>query len=503
MIIDYEIGAKKYKEEYSPNKKSEYAEREEGYVFDAALQLEMNKICRMYNDYFSAVDIEREDEVREYQFKLPKKNRIKNDTSLEDMRVRVEKLIQLFVVTPECISGMKEILEDLYTSHDERKIWYDSLGEEIRGRFDDFQMSLLGFVDRVERLLAERNSLVEPMRDWTADVTFYKDIESVSIEKLKEIINDIQEMVRGSYDEIEKYRGKIDNNVRKNYIRNKLNQIPKVFSEKVSTAFKQLSQAKKIVWGRSVSQVDNIKMAISVNDFEQKRNEIESVFLGKIKKSANCPFSFEKIREEQEEYVKLIGKLEENIQILIKINRNNNKKRYWNSKRCVALFDLNKTTRLFSLSGAQDYNMSYHNHSCWEPAAKVYDVLCEDDTHNYIWCKLTPDVKRYLTKGDDGSIQNLSKGVLFETLGSLNIGNTIPNDMKGDFSCCERKIFAYFENDLTQCDSSPKLISRWAPCELCKPAINALYNNGIYVECYYIWKNPDAYQKYLDECLEV
>lgn len=198
--------------------------------------------------------------------------------------------------------------------------------------------------------------------------------------------------------------------------------------------------------------------------------------------------------------VELIRKLEDNIHGFILMNKK--EEDYFVKTRCVAVFDLDETKRLFSLSGTDEYNGTCNNQYIhYPPAIKVYDILSEDTEHEYIWCGLVPNVKRYAHwDNSTKSTQPLQGGHQFEELSELGIGVQIPYEYRRDFSCCERKIFAYFEDDISRCMPSPSLIARWSPCELCKPAINALQDRGVSVKCFYIWKTPKEYANYLTEC---
>ncbi|MBQ7359518.1 MAG: hypothetical protein IJW63_05440 [Lachnospiraceae bacterium] len=503
MKIKYKIGKKTYEEDYFPKEKIEYLMRGEEYLFDAALQLEISKLQSIHEDWFVEREKEGEKGIREHQLLFPDETRDENEVYSPHIRYRVENLIRSYAIASECISELKDLVEQLYESQKEALLGYGELEGNAKIEFDEFQEYLLDFLNRVEVLLSAKNSLAHPLADWDAQMPIFQTIPCVSIEKFEGIIGNVQKMIRGEYDNLEKYKGKINNNLRKQYIRNQLNLLPSIFTEKIVVEPDLLRSAKTAVWGRSISQIDNIKMMVNPSGFEQRSGTLEEAFVDLINESAECPYSYEEITND-DVYVSLIGKLEDNIDQLIKLNRNKKKNYFENRKCCVAVFDLNATTRLFSLSGPKDYDGTYdNNHVNWPPADKVYSVLSEDSLHRYVWCKLTPAVKRYRHKAPDKSIWPLSEGVAFETLGSLTSEPEVPKELGGDFSCCERKIFAYFENDLTQCDSFTKMTTRWPPCELCKPAINDLYNSGkIYIDCYYIWESQDKYVEYLNKYLE-
>lgn len=503
MKIEYKIGKKTFEEDYFPKEKMGDAISTEEYLYDAALQLEMSKAQRLNESWFEEDYRNREDGILGHRFLFSEEAKVGNEISSTSIRVRFENLIRSYVIASECISGLKNLLEHLYESQNEALHTYGTLEGNTQIGLDEFRQYIFDFLNRVETLLSEKNSLAHPLTNWDAQMPYFQNIPYVPVEKVNGIIGNIHAMIRGEYDHLEKYRGKINNNFRKQYIRNQLSALQNVFTANVFMEAVLLKLAKTAVWGRSVSLIDNIKMVINPNELEQNRDRIEELFMQKINESAECPHSYEEIADD-EDYVRLIRKLEDNVHELIRLTKNNKSGGYFDNKKCcVAVFNLNDTTRLFSLSGASDFSRTNNgDHTSWPPADKVYSVLSEDTAHSYVWCRLTPEVRRYKHKESDGRVHPLETGINYETLGSLTAAQEVPRELKADFSCCERKIFAHFENDLSQCDKNTSMTTRWAPCELCIPAINDLYNNGnIYIDCYYIWDDKENYVKYLNECL--
>lgn len=225
---------------------------------------------------------------------------------------------------------------------------------------------------------------------------------------------------------------------------------------------------------RKYSVLEQIKMAISPEDFENGKKSLCEDIKNEMIKTQGLTVTYDDIcsdvdaKKKFSELSKIFKDRDffneiESLEIKDKLIKK------YAEKGCFAIMKA-ENTLYFSLSGIYDYEPGKgKGHKRKNDIEKFAEFINEKlFSKLYQWARLTDSTKRYTKIIRKGSNNSLKKEISPSVMLSEDIDKGIEDCEKGlTYGCCERKMLAMCNDS----NIDKVIFSRWAPCDKCIPAL--------------------------------